>query len=195
LLLTLRDPHLVRTLVLAEPPVITLFVSNTPQPLELLKLSLTRPRTAAAVIKFGARGVVPASKAFTHHDLERGIRIFGDAVFGPGGYERLPESRRAQVFDNRANVKAELLGSGFMPLAADQVRQVQVPTLLVSGQRSIGLFHRLTDRLEELLFDSERVEIPGASHMMHEDNAPAYNAAVSAFLERHHRARHFTPVL
>ena len=81
-------------------------------------------------------------------------------------------------------VRAELLGSGFAPLDADRARSVQAPTLLVTGQHSIALFHRLTDRLEELLPHTERIEIRGASHIIHEDNAPAYNAAVLAFLAR-----------
>lgn len=185
LLLAMRDPSLVRTLVLAEPPVLTLFVSNTPKPLELLKLLGTRPRTAAAIIKFGAKGIAPATKAFKRGDMEGGLRTFGDAVFGPGGYDRLPEARKAQVHDNLTNVKAELLGSGFVPLSADAVRRVQAPTLLVTGEKGVGLFHRLTERLEELLPNTERVEIPGASHMMHEDNAPAFNASVLSFIEKH----------
>jgi pimeloyl-ACP methyl ester carboxylesterase len=41
------------------------------------------------------------------------------------------------------------------------------------------------DRLEELLPRVERIEIPGASHITHEDNAPAYRAAVLSFLEKH----------
>src|SRR5688572_13285774 len=45
LLLALREPHLVQTLVLAEPPVVTLFVSNQPTPLEIVKVLATRPRT------------------------------------------------------------------------------------------------------------------------------------------------------
>jgi pimeloyl-ACP methyl ester carboxylesterase len=40
------------------------------------------------------------------------------------------------------------------------------------------LFHRLIDRLEELLPRCERSEIPDAPHTMHEANAPAFNAAV-----------------
>lgn len=32
--------------------------------------------------------------------------------------------------------------------------------------------------------DLSRVDIPGASHMMHEDNAAAYNRAVLSFLAR-----------
>jgi hypothetical protein len=54
----------------------------------------------------------------------------------------------------RANIKAELLGSGFAPLNADQVRNVETPTLLV-GQRSPGVFHRLTDRLPSGLMPLE----------------------------------------
>jgi pimeloyl-ACP methyl ester carboxylesterase len=92
------------------------------------------------------------------------------------------------VHDNLSNVKAELLGSGFVPLDAGEIQKTDVPTLLVTGEKSIGLFHRLTDRLEELLPRTERAEIPGASHMMHEDNARAYNRAVQLFLERHTEA-------
>lgn len=182
LLLALRRPEAVRTLVLAEPPAITLFVSNTPKPQELLKLLVTRPRTAAAIVRFGAGGVVPAAKAFRRGEPETGLRIFGDAVFGPGGFDRLPEARRDQVRDNVTNVRAEVLGSGFAPLAAEDVRQLSLPTLLMTGGKSIALFHRLADRLAELLPRAERVEIPGASHMMHEDNAAAYNRAVLSFL-------------
>jgi pimeloyl-ACP methyl ester carboxylesterase len=183
LLLALRKPSLVRSLVLAEPPVITLFVSSTPKLPELLRLVATRPRTAAAIIRFGAMGVVPAGKAFRAGDADAGIRTFGDAVFGRGGYDRLPEARKAQVHDNLSNVKAEVLGSGFAPLDSGELRKMEVPALLVTGAKSISLFHRLIDHLEEMLPKVERVEIPGASHMMHEDNATAYNVAVRSFLE------------
>ena len=62
------------------------------------------------------------------------------------------------------------------------MRGVASPTLLVNGERSPRLFHRFTDRLEELLPRAERVEIPGASHIMHEDNTTAYASAVLSFL-------------
>ena len=60
-----------------------------------------------------------------------------------------------------------------------------VPVLLITGARSIPLFRRLTDRLEELLPRTERKAIPDASHLMHEDNAPAFNRAVLSFLRCH----------
>jgi pimeloyl-ACP methyl ester carboxylesterase len=162
----------------------TLFVSSPPKPLELVKLLATRPRTAASIIRFGTKGVVPASKAFRRGDLQMGIRTFGNTIFGPGGFERLSEESRAQAWDNRTNVKAELLGSGLAPLDPRELRSLRIPTLLITGQKSISLFHRLADRLAELLPRVERVQIAAGGHMMHEDNTPAYNQQVQLFLEQ-----------
>lgn len=186
LLLAIQAPHLIRRLVLAEPPAITLFVSNSPKPSELLKLLVSRPRTAVSIIRFGATGMTPAAAAAERGDLEEAMQIFGRVVLGDEAYRHLSASRLDQI---RANsIKAEFLGSGFAPLDADQVRSVHTPTLLINGERSPSLFHRVIDRLEELLPDSERIEIPGASHIIHEDNAPDYNAAVRSFLARHREA-------
>jgi pimeloyl-ACP methyl ester carboxylesterase len=182
LLLAIKNPHLIRTLVLAEPPVVSLFVSTPPRPSEILKLLMSRPRTAISVIKFGLTGVNPAAKAARRGDMEECTRIFGKAVLGSKAYSQLSKSRLEQ---SRVNtIKAEFLGSGFAPLDAEQIRSVQTPILLVNGEHSPGLFHRLLDRLEELLPNSERIEISDASHIMHEDNTPEYNEVVLSFLAR-----------
>ena len=111
LLLAMRDPGLVRTLVLAEPPVVTLFVSNSPKPSEILRLMLTRPRTAVAIIMFGATGLGPATAAARKGDMVSAMRIFGNAVLGPEFYGRLSQARLEQVAANA--IEAEFLGSGF----------------------------------------------------------------------------------
>ena len=108
LLLAIKEPELVRTLVLAEPPVVTLFVSNTPKPMELLKLLATRPRTAIAVIKFGAKGVAPATTAAKHDDPKKAMRLFGKTLLGEQFYGQLSERRLEQVDANA--IEAEFLG-------------------------------------------------------------------------------------
>lgn len=183
LLLAMRQPDLVRTLVLAEPPVLTLFVSNTPRPIELLKLLVTRPRTAVAIVKIGAGGFAPARAAAERGDLEAAMRVFGNAVLGRDAYQRLSAPRLEEVHANA--FRAEFLGSGFPPLEADQVRRVQAPTLLIAGQRSPPVFGCLVKGLAELLPNARRTGIAGASHMMHEDNPRAYNDAVLSFLAKH----------
>jgi pimeloyl-ACP methyl ester carboxylesterase len=173
-------------LVLAEPPVISLFASIPPKPTELLKLLLTKPRTAASIIKFGATGIAPATKAAERGDMQAAIDAFGPAVLGRKTFRELSDSRLEQIHTNA--IRAEFVGSGFAPLSAGEVRGVQAPTLLITGQRSPRLFHRLADGIHALLPHAERLEIPGASHILHEDNPEAFNAGVLRFVAGHELA-------
>lgn len=179
LLFAMRQPRLVRSLVLAEPPVLTLFTSGTPTPTEMLRLLLTRPRTAFAIAKFGATGVGPATTALRRGDLDTAFRRFSPAVLGRSWFERLSKERLDQARTNL--IPAELLGSGFADLDDEAVRSVSCPVLLLEGEHSPRLFHRLADRLFELLPHARRVQIPGASHIMHEDNPEAWARAVVDF--------------
>ena len=182
LLLAIRAPKLVRSLVLTEPPVITLFVSDPPKLTEILKLLVTQPRLAAAIIRFGATGIAPAKRAAKKNDMEAATRIFGKAILGRKFYNDLSEERLEQVRPNA--IQAEFLGTGFAPLDSGDLSDIQIPTLLVTSQHSAVLFRRLADRLEELLPNAEQIKIEDSSHIVHEDNAPDYNKAVLAFLSK-----------
>jgi len=182
LLAAIRHPEAVRSLVLMEPPVLSLFVSTPPRPSELLGTLMRRPRTALAIVRFGVTAAEPATKAYQRGDDEAGFELFARGVLGPEAFERLSAERRAQAWDNVAVDKAQLLGEGFPPLGDDEVRGVVAPTLLLHGERSPRLFRLLADRLEELLPNVRRMEVPGASHIMHEDNPQVVNEAIAGFL-------------
>lgn len=187
LLTAVRHPELVRSLVLEEPPVIPLFVKSVPPGIgELLRLIATRPRVAFGVLDFGARTIARVQKAFERGDDEEGMLIFIRGVLGAKHFERLSEARKAQARENVTTMRAFTLGSsGFPPLDDDDVRGVEVPTLLLTGDDSPRLAHRMTDRLEELLPDVERGGIPDASHDMHLDNPSRVSEAILGFLRRH----------
>lgn len=180
LILAMRRPDLIRRLVLAEPPVITLFVSHPPRPQELLRLFVTHPRVAAAILKFGASAIAPARAALQRGDRETALQISGRAVLGPEAVRRLSPERLQQARDNV--IPAELLGSGFPPLDPKQVRRLRLPMMFVNGSRTRPLLRLLTDALHEMIPGATRAEIPHASHLMHEDNAEAYNAELLHFL-------------
>ena len=182
LLTAIRHPQLVRSLVLQEPPVLSLFVSTPPRPTELLPLFIRRPRTAVAILKFGAGTVAPAQRAFRRGDDDAAMRRFAHGVLGKDTYERLSEDRRQQARENLNALRAQLLGAGFPPLSDDDVRRVRIPTLLMTGERSPAFLLRLADRLQQLLPNVERVEIEGASHAMQEENAGAVNESILRFL-------------
>jgi pimeloyl-ACP methyl ester carboxylesterase len=182
LMLARREPELVRSLVLEEPPVIPLFVSTPPRPTELLRVLLTRPRTALGILDFGARIAGPATEAFRRGDDREALRRFVYGVLGREAYEALPEERKEQMSQNLRPLRAVFLGSGFEPFSDADVRAVRAPTLLLTGERSPAFMRRLTDRVEELLPDVRRVEIRGASHAMHEEQPAAVNRAIAEFL-------------
>ena len=185
LLTAIRYPELVRSMVLAEPPVLSLFMSTPPRPSEVLRLFARHPRTAIVILGFSFNAALPAIRAFRRGDNERAMRAFGSGFFGREGYERIPEARKQQLRDNLSTLRAQLLGAGFPPLSEGEVRRVATPTLLVTGERSPAFPLRLTDRLEQLLPNAERVEIAGASHGMTEQNPKAFNEAIHRFLARH----------
>lgn len=180
--LALQAQGSVRSLVLSEPPSIRLFTSIPPTLLELLALSLRRPRTAWAIANFGLRGVVPATAALKRGAPDAALEHIGRAVLGSAAFARLSPERLSQARQNL--IPAELMGSGMAPLDATAIRRLAVPTLLLRGEHSPALFGHLMDRLAQLLPDARCTEIAGASHIAHEDNPQAWLAAVQAFLRR-----------
>ena len=184
LLLALREPSLVRTLVLAEAPVLSVLgVSVPPKLHQILRLLVRSPRTAMAVIKFGARGIGPASRAFKRGNDEQGLQAFTAAVLGRKAAANLTEFMRQQIRDNVKPFKARLR-AGFPPFSETDARSIHAPTLLVTGGDSAPILHRITDKLKRLMPRVERLEIPNASHLMYADNPEAFNSAVLAFLAR-----------
>jgi len=181
LLLALKSPQMIRTLVLEEPPVITMFVSNTPKLFEILKLFFTRPKTAIALVKLGATGIEPATKEVKRDQLEKAIEIFGKATLGENTFSNLSDSRMEQVHQNM--IKAEFIGSGFPPIEQSKIREIEIPTLLITGENSPKIFGLLADRLVQLIPISQKKVIHEASHISHEDNALDFNQSVLSFYD------------
>ncbi len=175
------NPELIKSMVLAEPPAIRLFVSNTPKPKEILSLLLKRPRTALSIIKLGATGIDPAAKAAGKNDMVSAMELTGKAILGKSFFNNLTKERRDQALINLS--AAELTGSGFLPIDSDKLRGTKFPVLLVNGKLSPKVFSNLSDRIEELISGVKRVTISNSSHIMHEDNFEEYNSRIISFLK------------
>src|SRR6266540_3265491 len=185
LLVAYRYPELLRSLVLLEPPAFPLLgVNIPPTPRQVLRLLARNPRAGIGFIKFGARGVGPAMKAFDRGDDEHGLRVFMTAVAGKDRVAAIPEETFQTFVGNVGPFKAQLR-AGFPQFGEDDARSIRVPTLLVSGAETPAPLTAVTDRLEKLLPAVSRLNIAGASHNMFNSHPAEFNAGVMDFIGRH----------
>ena len=189
LLFAQREPGLLRSLVLAEPPAFPLLgVNIPPKPPEILRLFMRHPVVAAGFVKFGAKAVAPANRAFERGDDEQGLRLFVAGNLGSAALAKIPpavlQARIQQSLENIRPLKAQIR-AGFPPIAANDVREIHVPTLLVSGERSNAVLRGVTDRLEALLPNVARLDIPNVSHNMFDADPNTFTRGVMTFLQAH----------
>lgn len=185
LLLASRYPELLRSLVLLEPPAFPLLgVNIPPAPRQLLGLLARRPRAGIDFIKFGARGIRPALRAFERGEDERGLRVFMTAVAGKDRVESIPDDQFRAFVGNVGPFKAQLR-AGFPDFGDEEARNIRVRTLLVSGTETPVALTAVTDRLEGILPDVSRLDIAGASHNMFNTHPAEFNAGVMRFLGQH----------
>jgi pimeloyl-ACP methyl ester carboxylesterase len=182
LLAAKQAPKLFRSIVLIEPPAISMHVSIPPRPAQLIGLLFSAPRLALAIVKFGASVVAPSEKAFRRGDDKRAVETFARGVLGDRYFEALSEERYAQVWENCGPDRALALYHGFPDLIGTSFSDIRVPVLLIGGGESPRLFRLLIERLEETLPDVRLRVIENGSHIVHENAPEALNAEVQEFL-------------
>lgn len=171
LALAVERPALVRSLVLAEPP-IHRWVTDT-------------ERGATLFSEFMTTVQGRAGKAFAAGNDEAAMRIFIDAFDGVGTFDRLPAERRAGILLNARFFKAVTSSSDPYPnLPKDRVRQLRMPILIVKGADTDELHRLVTEELGRVVPNAERVTIPQAGHGSPRQNVAAFNAAMLEFLGR-----------
>ena len=172
-LLVARDhPEVIRSLALGEPPVMPL-LKTTPEGDALLTTAIATS--------------IASSGAFKQGNDEEGVRRFVNGVLGEGSYEKLPPLVVKRLIDNVQELKGERTSSRslYPPTTCEDVQKVKAPTLLIDGELSPKVFHRINDILERCLPSVERATIPAASHQMEVENPRAFNETVLAFIAKH----------
>jgi pimeloyl-ACP methyl ester carboxylesterase len=169
LFLAADRPELVRSLVLAEPP--------------MLGWARDAPGGSALVEAFFDEVWRPAGDAFRRRDAEGGMRVLMDYFVGPGAFDGFPARLRARVLENARDWAAHATSRDPFPtLDRGAVRALTTPTLMLGGGRTLPL-HRIVDaELERLLGRGRRVVVPDASHDVWGDAPTQCRAETLAFL-------------
>jgi pimeloyl-ACP methyl ester carboxylesterase len=171
LVLAVKHPEMVRSLVLAEPPVHQ-WVRDTPD-------------GVAAYRQFMTTIQEPARAAFKAGDDKKAMKFFVDGIIGTGRFANLPPEGLAAVMQNSRFFKANTLSSDPYPnLSKDKVKRLRIPILIITGENTIQIHKLVNEELARLLPKAERAIIPKAGHGSPRENPQAFNEAVLKFLAR-----------
>jgi pimeloyl-ACP methyl ester carboxylesterase len=163
-----QRPDLLRKLVLAEPGG-ELDASLAPQSSEAKP---TAPRTY----------VEEAAAKLNTGDIDGGLRIFKDAIDGPGAWDGLPAADRETRLDNAFTLLAQT-NEQRRPFARAEAESISPPTLVVAGGNTPGILPIIAKALAAHIPGAERVVIEKAAHVMFAQQPAAYCEHVLAFLD------------
>lgn len=159
LFLAAKRPELVRALVLAEPPAISL----------LMHLPSDEAKTGKAMFEDIQRKMVaPMQQAFRKGDHDAGIAAFMDYVFNdPHAWDKMPESAREDTLRD-AHEWDVMMTTGilFPNIEPPTIRRITAPVLLLSGAKSYQFLGLITEELARLLPNRETIVLPDAGHQM-----------------------------
>jgi pimeloyl-ACP methyl ester carboxylesterase len=182
LFLAVRHPELVRTLVLAEAPAVTL----------LEHLEGDRAATGKATFAdIQERMVRPMKAAFQKGDREAGCRAFINYVLDDANaWEKMPEAARHDVLSHAREWDVMMTTGELFPVIGPQaVRRITVPVLLLSGEKSYGFLGLIDEELTRLLPHARRTILRGATHRMwYEQPETCRNAVLEFWREQASRS-------
>jgi non-heme chloroperoxidase len=169
-----RNPELVKSLVLCEPPILPLLAVSSAE--EDRKLAQD----------FWQNAVMPAGEAFRQGDFENGVRIFLDGAMVRGFFDQLPLTVRQSMVDNAKAFLKQLdnpMPKEFNLQEVEEKISFSIPTLFVRGEFSPKFLHRIIDILAPHLQKSQQVTIPDVTHDVGRATKPEiFNSKVMEFL-------------
>jgi len=159
LFLAKSHPEKIRAMVLAEPPAVSLLQHLSP------------PDTRAGEDAFAdiqSRMIAPMRKAFARGDTDRGVAAFIDYVFAkPGAWDAMSSEAHQETLKDAHEWQVMMTsGTLFPEIKVEDVREIEVPTLLVSGARSYSFLGLIDRELERTLPHAQRIVFGDAGHQM-----------------------------
>lgn len=171
LTMALDYPEVVKSLVLGEPPAASL-AKNT-----------KGGRTSwYAFLEDDLR---PAKQDFLADRNEEALEHFLKGVFGDDfSLAQVPPEVKQGWMDNLLEIWGLSMSEDFPPLDPLAIQNLDVPVLLIVGERSPTYLHEISNELHRLLPRSEMVRFENMNHGLYFENPEAVDQAVPDFLKR-----------
>lgn len=171
LTMALDHPELVQSLVLGEPPAASLAENSE--------------RGQESFDAFLENNLRPAARAFRADRNEAGLEHFIQGVMGDEfRLAQVPPEGKQGWMDNLLELWGAALNESFLPLNPSAIQSLDIPTLLLVGDRSPTWLAEISKELHRLLPRSEMIGIENSSHGLYFENPEAVDKVVLEFLER-----------
>lgn len=158
-------PDLIRSLVMEDGSIV-LPVEETPESRKAADFTANNIKTLQANLKAG--------------EPQKAAETFIDTIFGPGGWQKLPDAAKQVVL---ANIYTPLGDLNRPVSTCDDVKKFDFPVLLMTGERSPKNFAFFYGEMRKCKAFPETVVIPSTGHNIHVGNAEAYNKALLGFFQ------------
>jgi len=176
LFLAVRHPELVRSLVIAEAPAVSLLGFLPGEQAELGKATL-------ADIRQHMEG--PMVAAFRNGNQNAGVAAFINYLSNdPKGWEKWPEEARQDTLKNAHEWDVMLTeGELFPDLRPQAVRKIKAPTLLLSGDKTFEFLKLIDGELGRLIPNNRRAVLAGATHQLFYEQPEKCRSLIEEFLK------------
>ncbi|MGH8397274.1 MAG: alpha/beta fold hydrolase [Gammaproteobacteria bacterium] len=178
LFLAIKHPEMIRALVLAEPPAISL----------LQHLPGKDAKTGEAMYNdIQRRMVAPMKAEFAKGHREAGVGVFIDYVFNdPQAWQKWSAQDRADTMKNAHEWDVMMTtGTLFPYIDPALIRRIRLPVLIMSGGKSYPFLALIDREVARLIPNSESVVFPDDGHQMWYQSPALCRQDVEAFFRKH----------
>ena len=169
-MVALKQPQLLRSLTLAEPALFTL---------------LNGVADAKPALDEWSTAITPMFAALKEGDAAGAAKILSGAVNGQPAdtFDRQPEALRQILLDNARTLRP-LFAAAPTVVTCESLATVKVPTLVVRGETTPGIFVKTNEAVGRCISGSRLVVVPKAAHAMSYQNPQGFNEVVLDFIRR-----------
>jgi pimeloyl-ACP methyl ester carboxylesterase len=169
LLLALQHPDLVKTLTVAEPPLMS-WLSDLPGGPEVLQ-------------DFMSRMWRPAAEAFRAGNREAALRLTIDYFVGPGLYDQIPPEFRESLEANAREWEALTTSAESLPtVSREEIGRITKPTLIIKGEKTYPIGQLIDPELARVIPHAQRAVVPDGTHEMCVEHPSVCAESIHAFI-------------